>query len=342
MPSRLVPPQNFTPLFADGPMPYSTMPPELADNPFTPGHWSQNIIVRIIVGLLVSLGVTVMLLKAAELVVGNFTAVEPFWKTLAGFIVWQAIQMVGVFFGAMLACAGRNEMLTLGVLIGLTMGFLSMILLPTHSAVPPTLYFIMPVWFLVASGIGGWLGEYFWHPLNRREKRVISTSKVTDEHTDMSFSQVVRKAILEMIFANIYWIKVILAVACIIPTLWFTHDFVKWFLLNMGLSEWATTVGLQKSWVELMIKVLVVLLCAAFAGAGTMHGVAHGFWIGVICSVVNLLLHVFVPKENALPVDQVLLEIGWVFVLCILGGGFGALVIPPMIYLAQRRRPNVK
>ncbi len=342
MPSRLAPPPNFTPLFADGPMPYSTMPPELADNPYTSGHWSQNIIVRIVVGLLISLGTTVMLLKSAELIIDEFTQVDAFWKSLAGFIVWQLIQMAGVFFGAMLACAGRNEMLTLGILIGITMGFLSMILLPTHSAVPPTVYFIMPAWFVVASGIGGWLGEYLWHPMTRRATRIINTSKLTEEQTELNLTQTIRKALLGMIFAHIKWLRVIFAVVVIIASLWFTHDVVKWLLVNFGLSEWATHVGLQKMWLDWMIKVLIVILCGAVAGAGTMHGIAHGFWTGVICSVVNLLLHVFVPKENALPVQLVLLEIGWVFVLCIFAGGFGALVIPPMIYLAQKRRPVVQ
>jgi hypothetical protein len=342
MPSRLAPPPNFTPLFADGPVPYSTMPPELADNPYTPGHWSQNIVVRIMVGLLVSLGVSVMLYKAAELIIVNFTPVEPYWKTLTGFITLQAVQMAGVFFGAMLACAGRNDMLTLGVLIGISMGFLSMIFLPTHGAVPTTLYFIMPAWFVVASGIGGWLGEFYWHPLDRRERRIISTSKLTEDRADMSMMQIVRKALLGMIFANIYWIRVFFAVICIIPTLWLTHDFVKWCLLNFGLTAWSMEIGLQKVWVEVMIKVLMVFICAAVAGAGTTHGIAHGFWVGVICTVINLLMHVFIPKENPWTVDQILLELGWVFVLSIMAGGFGALVIPPMIYLAQRRRPNVK
>ncbi|HMO37139.1 MAG TPA: hypothetical protein PKA06_13950, partial [Gemmatales bacterium] len=134
----------------------------------------------------------------------------------------------------------------------------------------------------------------------------------------------------------------LLAVIIIIPTLWLTHDAVRWVILNFGLTDWANSVGLQKSWLEIMIMVLIVLISGAAAGAGTMHGIAHGFWIGVICSVINLLMHVFIKKTTAWTVDQILLQIGWVFLLSIVAGGFGALVLPPMIYLAQRRRPNVQ
>lgn len=310
-----------------------------SDNPYTLGHWSQNLLIRLMIGVIVTAAVTLLLVRIAELVLFWFTPVAPFWKTFGGFLLWQGLEIVGVFIGAMLCVAGRAEMMTMGMLLGLLVGCLSLALLPTNPSVSPTLYFAMPGWFLVFSCMGAWLGELLWHPQFRQNTRVVSTAKLTQGEDEISITQLIRKAILGLVFANIRWLKVILAVLIIIVTLRYTHDALSWFIVKTGLSTWIAEVGMQKSWVETMIKMIVIILCGTMVGAGTTHGIAHGFWIGVICGVIDLLLHVIVPRETVLEVNEILWEIGWVFLLCIASGGFGAQVIPPIMFLAQRRRP---
>lgn len=310
-----------------------------ADNPYTPGHWSQSYIIRTVIGMLVTAGATISLLKMAELVVLWITPIDAFWKGVAGFIVWQSVQMVGVFLGGMMVAAGQNQTLTLGLLLGIMVGFLTLIVFPTNPNVPQALYFAMPAWFTVSGAFGAWVGELLWHPMHRKSLRLVSNAKLTPESKDLGFGQVVRNAVLGMIFANIHWLRVILAVILIIPTLWGASAFVNFLIMKLGLGAWVLEVGLQKLWVATMIKIGMVVLCAAMVGAGTTHGIAHGFWTGVICGVANLLLHVFIPREEVLPVDQILWEVAWVFGLCVIAGGFGALAIPPMMYLAQKRRP---
>lgn len=309
------------------------------DNPFTPGHWSQNIVIRLAIGVGVTVGITILLMRLIDLAMFWTGSDEKFWNTLAGFITWQTIQVIAVFFGSMLAVAGRNEMVLLGLLIGMVVGFTTLILFPTNPHVSSTLYFAMPAWFAVSSTLGAIIGESLWHPLQRKQARTTSISKLTQEHADMSIMQTVRMAIVNMILANIRWIKVILASACIVATLWFAQPAVNWIISKFGLQDWVQEVGLQKSWVVTMLKITVVILGATFAGSSTMHGIAHGFWVGLMSGVANLLLHVFIPKTEVLPTDLILWEIGWVFAVSIAAGGFGAHVIPPMIVLAQRRRP---
>jgi hypothetical protein len=313
-----------------------------ADNPFLPGHWSHSFIIRIIIGLLVTSGVTFMLMRVTELILIWYMPIDGYWKSLAGFITWQSLEIVGVFLGGMMVAAGRNQMMMLGILLGIIVGFLTLILFQTNDNVPRSLYFAMPAWFTVAGAMGAWVGESLWHPQYRKSIRILSNRTLTQDQREISLSQLIRQAVLGMIFANIRWLKVIVAVIAILFALWYTHDAVNWMLLKFGLTGWVAEVGLKKSWVEMMVQISVVILAATFVGAGSMHGIAHGFWTGVICGVLNLLLHVFIPKQpgdDVLPVNDILWEVGWVFMLCVAAGGFGALVLPPIMYLAQKRQP---
>ncbi len=309
------------------------------DNPYTPGHWSQSLIIRVMLGLLVAAGVTLMLMRASELILTMNGPLDQFWKSITGFILWQGLEVVGVFLGAMIAVAGRNEMLTVGILLGITVGFLTLIIVPTNPEISQSLYFAMPAWFTVAGALGAWIGESLWHPQYRKSIKMVSSRTLTQEQQESNATQVLRQAVLGLIFAHIRWIRVILAVVVILPTLWYTHQVVSWLFIKLGLTAWVTEVGLQKAWVETMIKIIIIMLAAAMTGAGTSHGIAHGFWTGVICGVLDLLQRVFFPPEEGLVPNAILWEVGWVFLLCVAAGGFGALIIPPIMYLAQKRRP---
>jgi hypothetical protein len=282
--------------------------------------------------------VSQLLMRLIEIVLYEYTAVDVFWKTLGGFIVWQVVQSIGVFFGAMMSVAGRYQLLTLGILLGLIVGFLTIMVQPLNPEVPTVVNFFMPIWYAIASAIGAWIGELLWYPQLRRSLRA-SSAKLTKQEDELSLTQVVRRAVLGMIFANIKWLRVFLAVILILPTLWWATDAVNTIIIKSGLMMWVMQSGLQKAWVATMIKISMVILCGAMAGASTNHGIAHGFWVGVICGVINLLVNVLFPKDNTILVDVILWEVGWVFVLSIVSGGFGALAVPPIMYLAQRRLP---
>lgn len=342
MAMNVLSPNKFTPL--QNPSQLSGTPLGLAgqtDNPYLPGHWSHSYIIRMIIGLLVAAGLTFMLICLTELILTWYSPVDLFWKSLAGFITWQCLEVVGVFLGGMMVAAGRNQMLILGILLGIMVGFLSLIVFPANTNVAPSVYFLMPAWFMMAGAMGAMLGESLWHPQNRKSIRILSNQTLAQDQQQITVSHLIRQAVLGMIFASIHWLRVILAIMAILLALWYTHDVVNWILIKTGLTAWVAEVGLKKSWVETMVQVTVVILAATMVGAGTMHGIAHGFWTGVICGVLNLLLRVFVPRQpgDELPVNDILWEVGWVFIVCIAAGGFGALVLPPIIYLAQKRRP---
>jgi hypothetical protein len=338
--SNIANPPVKPPFGEDVPLAYSQSLAAQTDNPYILGHWSQSLIIRLIIGLAVCVAVTQLLMRVTEIILYQYVSLDTFWKTLAGFIVWQVLQSIGVFFGAMMAVAGRYQMMTLGVLLGLVVGFLTIMVQPLNPDVPTSLNFFMPLWYAIASAIGAWIGELLWYPQFRRSMRS-ANAKLTQQEDEMSLTQIIRKAVLGMIFANIKWLRVILAVILILPTLWYATDAVNTVIIKTGLMQWVLESGLQKSWVATMLKITMVILCGAMAGAGTNHGIAHGFWTGVICGVLNLLFNVLFPKDNTILVENILWEVGWVFALSIVSGGFGALAVPPIMYLAQRRIPTL-
>lgn len=332
-------PVKLTPLQSSGEMSGFPMNmPGQTDNPYTLGHWSLSLVIRVSLGLLVAAGITLMLVRASELILTLNGPIDQFWKSMTGFILWQGQEVVGVFLGAMMAGAGRSGMLTVGVLLGLIAGFMTLLIFPINPDISQSLYFAMPAWFTVAGGLGAWIGESLWHPQHRKSIKILSNRTLTQDQQESNAIQLLRQAVLGLIFANIRWVKVILAVVIILPTLWFTHDALNWLLIKFGLTAWVTEVGLQKAWVEIMIKIIIIMLAAAMTGAGTAHGIAHGFWTGLICGVLDLLQRVFFPSEDGLIPNVILKEVGWCFLLCVISGGLGALIIPPIMYLAMKRR----
>lgn len=310
-----------------------------AANPYTPGHWSQSLILRICLGVFFALSVNYVLRRSVDIALILLgIEVEPFWGTMVGFIALQVSQALALLIATMLASAGRGDTLTLGLLIGVTVGFITMLLMPLTQLVPQPLYFMMPAWHALAGATGAKLGEWIWHPpLVKRQ----AAASGLQQQEDLGLFQVIRNALVGMVFANIRWLRVIFATALILGALWYTDDFVKYVIRYFNLATYVLQEGVQKRVIVLMLQGAVVVLAATLAGATTMHGIAHGFWTGVIAGVINLLRYVFFRNPTD-PIDVIgiLSEIGWVWIVCVVAGGFGAHVLPPLSYLAQKRRVN--
>jgi hypothetical protein len=312
-----------------------------AANPFTAGHWTQSIIIRLVlgVGFAAGLGIAAERLTEGVLLLLN-EPIQPFWNSLNGFLVMQAGQVLALFLATLLAAAGKKNAIFLGLLLGAVVGFGRMAVAVQPPDVPGLVFALMPIWYVLVGIAGAFVSEMIWHPPSRERPRNLNAMGGYDP--DQSLFQWARRGVAGMIFANVKWLRILLAAIVILAALRFMGDGVNYVIRLLDLREWAIKSGLQKGILIILLQVVTVCIASALAGAGQNHGLAHGFWTGVIAGVANLLIHVFFPKEDIIQVNQILLEIGWVFCVAFLAGGFGSVVMPPMMYLARKRRPAVK
>jgi hypothetical protein len=315
-----------------------------AANPFTPGHWSHSLILRLILGLIFTAGMLFSFRRLTDAVL-FFTynqAAEPFWASETGFYLWQPVQFMLLVLGTMLASAGRSRTTILGLMIGAIIGFVvllsfPLIGMPINPFVPGILYYVMPIWSALAGGLGAKLGEWLWHP------PILSTRRpegglVTPAHSSWFFHG--RQLLSGLVSAEVRWLRVIVAVAAILASLWYMNDGVNWVIRRLGAGSDPSQLGVQKRLIVTMLQGAVVIVACAFAAASSGNGLVHGFWIGVVVGVVNLLRYVLFPGPEPLDVISVLSEIGWVWLVSLAAGGFGALAMPSVSYLAQKRKVN--
>src|SRR4051794_34651771 len=77
-----------------------------AANPFTPGHWTQSLVVRTFLGVSFAVGFGTAFERLAEgLLILLDEPAKPFWNSLEGFCVKQGGQALALFFAAVFAAA---------------------------------------------------------------------------------------------------------------------------------------------------------------------------------------------------------------------------------------------
>jgi len=316
-----------------------------AANPYTPGHWSQSIILRAILGLVFCAGLLFVFRRLTDAVVLLVGMDSPaFWASEAGFYTFQPEQFIALVLGTMLASAGRNNTMVFGAMLGAIVGFVILLSLPAlqmpiNVDVSSLLYYLMPVWSAAAGALGGKLGEILWHPPVQKDYRPIAAAVV--EHETFGVIYYARNVVFGLVFANVRWLRVLLAALLIFVGLLYMNDLVNWMVRYFAGGNYdALQLGIHKRVIVNMLQAATVIFCVAMAGANSQHGLANGFWVGVIVGVANLLRYVLFPGPEPLDVTIILGEIGWVWLVSLLAGGFGAMVMPPMAYLAQKRQVN--
>jgi len=312
-----------------------------AANPYTAGHWSQSIIIRTVLGVFFSVGLTLAATRLTDgLLILTGENVKTFWNSLVGFAAWQGEQFCALFLATLFAAAGLRRTLLLGLLLGAISGFGTLSTATPPANVPVLYYALLPSWHIMAAILGAALSRILWQPPSREKPR--GSSSLAGYEVEQTIGQLIRRAIAGTVFANVKWLRILVAVVVILLALRFVDDAYDYVIRALNLHETVTRIRLDKRAMIFLVQAVIVFLAAGLAGAGQNHGPAHGFWTGVIAGVVNLLLHVFLPKEQVLPVNEILVEIGWVFCLSLAAGGIGAMLLPPMIYIARRRRNQIK
>lgn len=309
-----------------------------ASNPFVPGHWTHRIIPRMVIGYCI---IAVLHFSLWALVKGCVAALQgpqlindwslSFW----GYVANQACMCFAIMIGCMLSGAGKERAGSFGLFTAILYGFSHIFFGQFMASIDYNILILQPLWAAVFGTIGGNMGESIWHPPIARSKSSASASDSVGLVTRITLS------LKAFAFAKLPWWKIILASFIIMFGVFNARLIMEYFLRTTGLNL-VDDINLRRPHLVLLLQFLIVFFSSVFAGVGSPHGFASGFWTGLIGSIGFMLLNVFFPDpKNPLEPNVVLMFIGGIFVLAVVGGILGASVAPPISVLAEenfRRR----
>jgi hypothetical protein len=289
-------------------------------SPSAPGRWQHTPWGRILIGLILAQGIFHGLrhLCVAWFLASDSNAQAVLWGSLSGLVLFQSLQIVSLFFGALLAGAGQHQGAVYGAVLGIWNGvFLALVQpLETELMNGVTLY-SLPVLHAALGALAGWVGGRIWRPL---------TPAVVPGASRAVLKTVTRQR-NKWFVGPIHWPRVIMGTCVAVGgSLWagLVLDLVKQ-ASNYNLSPGS---ALQAQVITWEITALAILAGAALAGAATRNGVKQGVVVGLATSVILFGIHLASPRTPSFIILSITMFVP--SILGILGGGFGSQLLPPL------------
>jgi hypothetical protein len=289
--------------------------------------WQQTPWARILIGLLLAQGLyygLVHLCKAGLLVVDD-QAARGVWVTLAGLLVLQGLQALGLLVGGALAGAGQRHALLYGGIVGVWNGVI-FIVLQFHNAelFNPVALYGQPVLQTAFGAIGGLAGSLIWRPLP-----LLGMAPARDA------GPIVRQGKSRGFFAGpIAWARVLAGAALAVAgATWATV--ILDLVVAAGEGHLSIDSHVQAHLVTWEITALAMFVGSALAGATTTNGLKQGGCVGVATAA---MLVAFRLGSKHLLLDDLALNAASALVICLVGGWFGSQLFPPISPYAQRKR----
>ncbi len=290
-------------------------------------RWQQTSWGRILIGLILSQGLFYALrhlLTAALLTYQGGTA-EDLWSDVQNILLLQAITIIGLLAGGMLAGGGQRHGLVLGGVVGAWNGVFSVLLRqnPAQDLTMVGLYG-QPLLHTAFGAIGGLLGTVIWAPL---------PALVVPSDLAPPVKKKVKPKGPSPFAGKIAWFRVLCGSAfAVAGTLSATMIFQK--VLDMSGGRLGTSHEMQDRIITWEIKALAVLVGGMLAGSTTTNGLKQGLVVGFATSII--LIGVQAPMTDAwLQVTFFILVS--TFSLAMVGGWFGGQLFPPILKPRSRR-----
>jgi hypothetical protein len=288
-------------------------------------RWEQTPWGRILVGLLLAQGVYFGLrqLCMAGLLAFEGESVPLIWSSLYGLIGLQALQAIAVLAGGGLAGAGQRRGIVFGGLVGLSSGFLSMLLYRDGSQ-PITIVMLYGQTVLQACFglLGGYVGSLIWRPLRSVALEDASATPQTTKRKGLS-----------LFGGRIAWIRVALGTAvAVFGTLWARWLLTSFVEASEGKLEIST--HLQLEWVTWEITAVATLLGSAIAGATRANCLKQGLSVGLASALVLIGIRLRSRPEE---MRALLLLLGSSLSLGLVGSWFGGQLFPPVYRVPHRK-----
>jgi hypothetical protein len=242
----------------------------------------------------------------------------------------QAVQVLTLTVGGVMAGGGQLRGVTLGALVGAWNGVISVLLDPVlHPEFVPTLSMLalvgVPLVHVVFGALGGWIGYSIWKPIQPTTAGAPagSTRKPgVARHRPPLFA------------GRVAWFRVALG-AAFVAAGYLTAAMVFNFIIDFSAGKLASDGFWQDRVITWEIQALAVFVGGGVAGYNTSNGLKQGMCVGLVASA--LLTMALFGFSRVAPETAALTVIGC-FCLCVAGGWFGGQLFPPVLAVRASRR----
>jgi len=295
-------------------------------------HWQQTPWGRILIGLVLAQGLYFglqHLLTGVLQVLSSQGALHWTCNSLSGLLFLQAVQIIALTAGSVLAGSGQQGGTSLGALVGAWNGVLSVLLDPVlHPdfvpALSPLVLVGVPLVHIAFGALGGWIGYSIWKPVR---------PTLAQRATRLVRKQGVARLKAPLFAGRVAWFRVALG-AVFAAAGYMTAAMLFNFIIDVSSGKLASDGFWQDRIVTWEIQALVVLVGGGVAGYNTANGLKQGMFVGLAASI--LLMCILVGLSRTRP-DQAVLTVVGCFCLCLAGGWFGSQLFPPVLEFKSRR-----
>lgn len=293
--------------------PDDTMPPADPRN-----RWQQTPWGRIVVSVLIAQGFAycIQQMCSAWLQAAGEGAT---WYTPTGMLWLNLVNIVPLFFAAVLAGANQERGATSGGLVGLWSG---LIFIGLHRAafgmvLDPVTFFAQPFVHMVVGLAGGLVGNRIWQPV-----------PIYSLKEDVGSSGMLPRPARKLFKGPISVVRILIGAAIAVAGAVFARQLLD-EVLRQGHGMFR--ISSDAKWIERMIVYQIIGLAAFVGGVVAGSASRNGFKQGVFGGVLAAALFCSVQLANSKSVLEVtIFTTAGVLLLCTLGGMFGSTLFPPL------------
>lgn len=312
-------------------------------------RWQQTSWGKTLIGLLLSQGLWYSLMLLWRSILSGIGQAEEWNNSFAGLLIMQAMQLISLVIGGMLAGAGQKRGALNGAIVGVynAILFLAIFVVVLRNEMPPMALIALPLLQIAFGTVGGFIGNQIWRPIQ------FTTTPREDRVTDRqaAAAKVPPRQAASPLAGPVAWIQVAIGAAVAVFGTIGAREVLK-FIENIAQTPPETQY--QAKFLTWEISALTMLVGGAIGGANTNNGLKQGIIVGVLSCVG--LIGIYLVRGDATGTTAATL--GWyllgfevhqgvaligstvlaVMPLAVAGGWFGGQLLPPLVLPPRRLR----
>jgi hypothetical protein len=246
------------------------------------------------------------------------------WSTLSGVLFIQALQVLGLLAGALLAGAGFRHGIYYGAMVGACNGILTVVV--PSSSLPATIVvlFGQPLLHTAFGAVGGYIASRIWKAPPEVE---IGTTRTS---VQVLFSA---HRFVSLLGGPVAWGRLV-AGSALTVTGTVSANYVLQALLDFSKGTLSITSHVQSQLVTWEVTALAMLVGGALAGSCTLNGIKQGLGVGIATSMVLVGLRLGTSHCPWLNLGHAVFS---ALIFGLVGGWFGGSLFPPLISIPKKR-----